>query len=153
MNQTWENDQKNIIVGLILARFGPNLVPTFSLEVLPLLCIVASNHCTAFQGKLMNQNWENDQKLVSGLIFAHLAPIQATILLKHIWLCQLLDIMVSYHHVEYQKKLMISSWENLVTDRRMDRGSVRDRWTHRQTDQSDFIGCCLTNIKRPKSRK
>ena len=30
-------------------------------------------------------------------------------------------IMVNYHHVLYQKKLMIQSWENLVTDRRRDK--------------------------------
>ena len=35
-------------------------------------------------------------------------------------------MMISYHHVQYQKKLMIQSWENLVTDR--------------QTDDSDFVG-------------
>ena len=29
--------------------------------------------------------------------------------------------MVSYHHVQHQKKLMIQSWENSVTDRRKDR--------------------------------
>ena len=37
---------------------------------------------------------------------------------------------------------MIQSWENLVTDRGMDG----------QTDESDFIGCCWTNIKRPKEK-
>ena len=51
--------------------------------------------------------------------------------------------MVSYHHVQYQKKLMIQSWENLVTDRQT------DRRTDRQTDESDFIGRCPTNVKRP----
>ena len=33
-----------------------------------------------------------------------------------IWLHQLLDNMASYYHVQYQKKLMIQSWKNLVTD-------------------------------------
>ena len=49
---------------------------------------------------------------------------------------QSLDIMVSYHHVQYQKKLMIQSWENLVTD-------------GRTTDENDFIGRCPTNVERP----
>ena len=40
--------------------------------------------------------------------------------------------MVSYHHVLYQKKLMVKSWENLVTDGE----------TNEQTDESDFIGRC-----------
>ena len=44
--------------------------------------------------------------------------------------------MVSYHHVQYQKKQMIQSWENLGMDG--------------QTDESDFIGRCTTNVKRSK---
>ena len=34
---------------------------------------------------------------------------------------------------------MIQSWENLVTDR--------------ETDESDFIGRCLTNVERPIERQ
>ena len=34
-----------------------------------------------------------------------------------------------------RKKLIIQSWENIVTDG--------------QTDKSDFIERCLTNVKRP----
>ena len=45
-----------------------------------------------------------------------------------------LDIMVSYHQVPYQKKLMIQYRENLVTDERTDG----------QTHESDFIEHCLT---------
>ena len=76
------------------------------------------------------------KKLVSGPILAHMAQILAAkVSFSKIWLRQSLDIMVSYHHVQYQKKLMIQSWENLLTDG--------------QTDQSDFIGRCLTNVKRP----
>ena len=48
-------------------------------------------------------------------------------------------IMGSYHDAPYQKKLMIQLWENLVTDGRTDR----------QTDESDFIGRCPTNVERP----
>ena len=57
-----------------------------------------------------------------------------------ICLRQSLDIMVSYHHVQYQKKLMIQSWENLVTDGRIDG----------QIDKSAFIGRSPTNVERPK---
>ena len=70
----------------------------------------------------MNHTWEN---LVSGQFF-----------FSKTWLRQSLDIMVSYHHVQYQEKLMIQSWENLVTDRQM--------------DENDFIGHCPTNVERPK---
>ena len=64
-----------------------------------------------------------------------------------IWLCQSLNFMVSYHHVQYQKKLMIQSWENLVTNGRTDMNM--DRETNRQPDESDFIGLCPTNVERP----
>ena len=63
--------------------------------------------------------------------------------LSKIWLRQSLGVMISYHHVQYQKKLMIQFWENLVTDGRTDG----------QTDESDFIGRCPTNVKRPKLGK
>ena len=55
-----------------------------------------------------------------------------------IWLRQLLDVMVNYHHVQYKKKIMIRSWE---TDRRTDR----------ETDKSDFIRRCPSNVGRPKT--
>ena len=37
--------------------------------------------------------------------------------------------MVSYHHVQYQKKLMTESWENLVTAGQTDVQRNRQRWT------------------------
>ena len=61
------------------------------------------------------------------------------IFFSKIWVRQSLDIMVSYHHVQYQKKLKIQSWEILAID-----------WqTDGQTEESDFIGRCSTNIERP----
>ena len=43
--------------------------------------------------------------LISGLILAHLAKIWVTIFFSSkIWLSLSLGIMVSYHHVQYQKK-------------------------------------------------
>ena len=42
-----------------------------------MLHFVAHYHCMQFQGKLMNQTWENGKNLVSGLILAHLAKIPA----------------------------------------------------------------------------
>ena len=81
------------------------------------------------------------KNLVSGPILAHKTQIQAAkFLFSKIWLRQSLDMMVSYHHVHYQKKLMIQSWESLVTDR--------------QTDKSDFIGRYrLTSSVRYENRK
>ena len=70
----------------------------------------------------MNQTWENGKKtLVLGLILAQLAQIRTAKVFSKIWFCQSLDVMVSYHHAQYQKKLMIQSWGNLVTDGQMDR--------------------------------
>ena len=53
-----------------------------------------------------------------------------------------MDIMVSYHHLQYQKKLLIQSWQNLVMDGRTDG----------QTDESDFIGRSPTNVERLKNK-
>ena len=73
------------------------------------------------------------KNLFLGPIWVHLAQIQVVnFFFSKIWLRQSLDIMVSYHHVLYQKKLMVKSWENLVTDGE----------TNEQMDESDFIGRC-----------
>ena len=66
-----------------------------------MLDIVASYHCMQLQGKLMNETWENGKKCIFNRDFAHLAQIRASIFF------QKPDVMVSYHHVQYQKKLMI----------------------------------------------
>ena len=58
------------------------------------------------------------KNLVLGLILAHLAQNLAAIFfffLKTL-LRQSLDTMVSYHHKQYQEKLMTQSWQNLVTN-------------------------------------
>ena len=81
------------------------------------------------------------KKLVSGPILTHVPEVWvAKIFFSKIWVRQSLDVMVSYHHALYQKKLMIQSWENLVTDGRIDG----------QIDKSAFIGRSPTNVERPK---
>ena len=53
--------------------------------------------------------------------FRHVGPkFGQPIFFSKIWLCQSLDIMVSYHHVKHPKKLMIQSWKNLLTNGRTD---------------------------------
>ena len=42
-----------------------------------------------------------------------------------IWLRQYLDVMVGYHYLQYQKKLMIQSRENSVMDGQTDRPTDR----------------------------
>ena len=64
------------------------------------------------------------KNLVSEPVEAHLTQIREAkyiYIFSKIWLRQPLDIMVTYHHVQYQKNLMIQSWENLVTGRLTDR--------------------------------
>ena len=81
MHQTRENGKKKLILGLIWVRFGPNLVPKkffCRFYLYQISNIVASYHCMQFQGKLMNQTWEQGKKnLVSGPILDPLAQIWA----------------------------------------------------------------------------
>ena len=95
----------------------------------------------------MNQTWENGKKPSFGPNFCSFDTNSGRqIFFSKFWLRQTLDIIASYHLAQYQKKLMIQSWENLVTDRRTD---GRTDW---QTDECDFTGRCPTNIERPTSR-
>ena len=84
----------------------------------------------------MNQTWESGKKktLILGLILVRFGPDSG----RQIFFQKSGSVMISYHHVQYQKKLMIKSWENLwQTD-------------GRQTDKSDFRGRCRINVERPK---
>ena len=58
-----------------------------------------------FQGNLLIQIQENSEKLH---FVPDLGPFRK-IFFSKIWQGQSLDIMVSYHHVQYQKKLIIQS--------------------------------------------
>ena len=74
----------------------------------------------------MNEPWENGKKPSFGSDFGPFDPNSSNhffFFLKEIWFRQSLDIMVSCHQ----------------TDGRTDG----------QTDKSDFIEGCLTNVKRP----
>ena len=99
------------------------------------------------------------KKQVLGLILAHLAQIwaenlvgpnlskleksQKTLLLGPIW-TQSLDIMVSYHHVQYQKKLMTQSWDNFVTERRTEGRTDGREWFYRM--MSTNVECTAKNV-------
>ena len=85
----------------------------------------------------MIQTKENGQNVHFGPDLGPLGPSSSCQFFPpKIWLCQSIDIMVSYHHVPYQKKLMTQSWENLVTD----------EWTDRQIDESDFLIKLISNL-------
>ena len=81
------------------------------------------------------------KNLVLGLILTHLAQKCFSFFSK-IWLRQSLNVMVSYHHVQYQKKT------NDPILRKLSPGGT-DGQTDRQTDKSYFIGCCPTNNEHP----
>ena len=76
------------------------------------------------------------KNLVLGLILADLAQnTGCRLFFPKIWL----EVLVRYHHVHNQNKLMIQSWENLVT------GGQADE----QTDKNNFTGRCQTNVECP----
>ena len=116
-----------------------------------MLHIIIIYDCVKFQGKLVNQTWENGQKTSFGSDFGPSGPNSGRqffcflLFFSKICLGQSLYIMVSYHHVQYQKKeqKIIQPWENLVTD------GQTDRQTDRQTDDIYFIGRYPTNVERP----
>ena len=110
--------QKILNLGPILAQIWSPKIFLVDFTSDGLLDFVASYHCMQFQGKLINQIWENGRKPSFGPNFG--PKFGLLNFLSKIWLRQSLDVMVSYHHIQYQKKLMIQSWENLVTDRQTD---------------------------------
>ena len=94
----------------------------------------------------MNQTWENGEKTNFGTENGKKPSFGSPIffLFSKIWLHQSLDIMVSYNHLQYQKKLMIQSWQNLVTNGQMDRQTEGPEWFHR---------ACPTKVEQPKISK
>ena len=72
MNQTWENVQKTNFgsdFGLFWPKYGcQSFFRVFYLY--QMLYIVESYHCMQFQGKLMNQTWENGKKTNFGPDFS-----------------------------------------------------------------------------------
>ena len=78
-----------------------------------MLYIVASYNCMQFLGKLINQTWENRKNLVSELILATLAQMWAPKnFFGKFYLYYMLDIVASYHCMQFQGKLINQTWEN-----------------------------------------
>ena len=129
--KTW---QKKLVLGPILAPLAqirsPKIFHKFCFNYM--LDIIASYHFMQFHGKLMKQTWENDKKPTFRPDFGPL-PIWPkfgpTNFFSKIWLRQSLDIVVSHHHIQYQKKL-VQSWENLVPDWQTDRWTDGGEWFH-----------------------
>ena len=93
-----------------------------------MLDILASYHCMQFQGK----RW----------------PKFGQQFFSKIWPRQSLDIMFSYHLVQYPEKQKIQSSENLVTGRTDGRMDRQIDQPNRQTDESDFILFLIPNNKK-----
>ena len=108
VKRTWENDKKPPDSHPIFAHLSricaPNLCVCVCVweRVFPLiyLGIIASYHCMQFQGKSVIQTQQNGEKPHS----RSGASSGRQIFFSKIWLSQSLDIKVSYHHIEYQKK-------------------------------------------------
>ena len=104
-----------------------------------MLDITASYHCIQFQGKLMNQTWENSQKpspwfspnLGHQIFFQKSPPV-----------------------TRYHGQLLSCTILEKTNDPILRKFS--DGWTKRQTDgqtdESDFIGCCQTKVQHPKKQ-
>ena len=154
-----EKWQKNTL-GLKSAQLALIWVPRFFF-----VGFTSSYHCMQFQGKIINQTWENDKKNQTsfGPDLARLAQFWPVFLFKNLALST-----TRYHgqlsSCTISEKVMIQSCEKLVmdgrTDGQMDRRTDNrkdgqmERWRdgrkNKQTDQKDFIGRCLAYVERPK---
>ena len=127
INQTWENGKKPYFVP-DLACLAQIWALNFLSRVLPLLDV---RHCHkkslfAISRKMYDPNLIKWQKTSFLAWFRPVGPkFVLSIFFSKIWLRQSLYIMISYHHEQYQKKLMIQSRGNLVTDERTDRKTDR----------------------------
>ena len=172
-NQTWKNGKK-LVPDLILGPLAQIFFSWILLQLDLRHCCKLSLY--SISRKRNEPTWGNGQKPSFGPEFVPFWPkfgpktffvvvtsaryytlLQAIIIVwarfwpiwpkfwPPIWRCQSLNI-VSYHHVQYQKKLIIQSWKNLITDRRPD--SETDRLT-----ESDSLRRCPTNVGHPKKKK
>ena len=112
MNQTWENDKKKLVLGPILSPLTQTWALKISLWILSLLDVI---HCCklSLYAILRKTNQPNSIKWQKPSFWPRLP--------NFLWFRQPWDVMVSYHHVQCQEKLIIQSWENLVTDGQTDR--------------------------------
>ena len=126
------------------SNFGPSLDPKnlFCRFYLYWMLDFVASCSMYFKERLWSKLKKNGKKthfrLDLGLLGPNLGCQKVFFFL--IWLYQSIEIIFSYYYVQYQKKLMMQSRENSVTDEQMDR----------QMGESDFIGCCPTKVEYPK---
>ena len=115
----------------------PNFRPNFGgfgTNLGPKKFFVGFTSTYAISKKSSNPNLRKLWKTSLWAWFRPVGPkIRPQIFFFWIWLLRSLDIMISYHHVQYQKKVINQSWEDLVTDRRTNK--QMDALAHRQTDK------------------
>ena len=120
MNQTCEKWQKNLVSGPILAPLDHIWVPNIFWWILPLLDV---RHCCKLSLYAISRK-TNKPKLRKWLKNLVSGPNLAQIWVAnyhHYYFENLASSVTRYHHVQYQKELIIKSWENLVTDGRTGR--------------------------------
>ena len=129
---------KNLILGLIFACFGPNLVPSFFFFFLG----ATSIRCYTLLQTIIVCNFKENQRtklekmaknLVLGPIFAQLAQIRPAIFF---FFFKLLALSVTRYHGQLLsctvwENLMIQCWENLVTKVRTERWTDGWEWFYR----------------------
>ena len=134
---------KILILGLILARFwakfGPYKVCSWNLPLQDVgNCFKLS--CMQFQGKLMNQTWENGNKPSFGSDFGTLGPNSG----GQIFFSKNLAFSRTRYHGQIPS-CTISEKTNDPVLRKPSDGRTNgwtDGRTNGQTDGSDFIGPC-----------
>ena len=109
---------KNLVLGQILAPFTKIwALKIFSgFYLYQILDIVASNYCMQFQGKLLNEQLEKIAKnLVFGPDFSLFGPNSDV--QNFFSKIQSLDIMVSYHHVQYDGRTdtLMDRWTRVIS--------------------------------------
>ena len=120
--------EKNLVSGPILAPLAQIWAQKNFLWILPVLdlrhCCKLSLH--AISGKNNEPNLRKWGKKTS--FGPNFGPnLVRQIFFSKIRLHQSLEITVSYHLVQYHKKIMIQSWKNLVKDGQINKGT--DGWT------------------------
>ena len=141
-----------------------------------MLCIIASYHCMQFQEKLMHKTCENYKNTSSGTNFCPYVPnlgpeikenywSELEKMVKNLFLCLILAHLAQIRPAffffffknlapwvtRYHGQLSLCTISEKTNDPIFRK--LSDRWregqTDEQTDESDFIGCCLTKVKHP----
>ena len=135
--KTWKSCKKPNSSS-ILASLAQIWAPNFFLWVLPLLDV---RHCISLSSYSISRNTYDPnsrkwRKTSFWAWFRFIGPkFGPPFLFFENLFRQSLDIMVSYHHVKYQKKLMIQSWQTVVQ-------------TEEQTDGREWFQRTLSNWSR-----